>query len=295
VSRHEQEYARLRGYLLGDLPPEELDELEGEMLERDDLFEAALAVESDLFDAYADGSLEGTARARLEERYGRSPRARDRMVFARALQGLRPVQARKRIPWLAVAAGLATVALCAGMWLELRRARGRLDALSVQTSELQRRASAAEERAEGYRRQLERQTPDPVPAPAEDRRILDVLEAPGPASRLAVLALLQGQQRSGPQPPALAIPPDATLVRLEIPCEGGPGTYNVALETAEGKPAWRASGLRARKSAGLPVASVLVPAAVLPPGHYVALLRRELPGGRSEDIGAFTFRVLPPR
>jgi hypothetical protein len=111
----------LRSYLLGDLPEEEAERLEGRLLAEDDLFELSEAVEADLLAACDRGELTVPERERVLQRLASSPSGRERLALARALNALAgrapaavlPFARRAAAPvhpalrWAALAAGLA--------------------------------------------------------------------------------------------------------------------------------------------------------------------------------------------
>ena len=73
-------------YLLGGLPEEQVEEFD-KLSVVDSEFASQLGeVENDLFDAYVQGALTGQIRAQFESRYLTSPRRRENVKFAQALQ-----------------------------------------------------------------------------------------------------------------------------------------------------------------------------------------------------------------
>jgi anti-sigma-K factor RskA len=59
----------MRRYLLGDLPQEERGSIEDRYLADDEVFEALVATENDLIDAYARGGLADDERRKFEAEY----------------------------------------------------------------------------------------------------------------------------------------------------------------------------------------------------------------------------------
>ncbi|MCA1643327.1 MAG: hypothetical protein LC785_15580 [Acidobacteria bacterium] len=72
-------------YLLAELPADEAERFEARYFADDSLFEQLAAVEDELFDAYARGELTERERLRFEARLLATPRARERLEFAREL------------------------------------------------------------------------------------------------------------------------------------------------------------------------------------------------------------------
>src|SRR6476469_5424992 len=127
----------LRGYLLGELPEEKAESLEGRLLAEDDLFELSEAVEADLLAACDRGELTSDEKERVLRRLAASPSGRERLALARALNALagspatavvlpfaRPASApsRRTFQWAALAAG---VLLAGGLsWFVLESRHG---------------------------------------------------------------------------------------------------------------------------------------------------------------------------
>lgn len=80
-----QDTTRITRYLLGQLPPEEMDRTEEHLLAERGLFELAETVEDDLVDSYARGELPEDERRRFERRLLSSSRIQQRLEIARAL------------------------------------------------------------------------------------------------------------------------------------------------------------------------------------------------------------------
>ncbi len=88
----------LRSYLLGELPEEEADRLEQRLLAEDELFELSEAVEADLLAACARGELAPAERERVQQRLASSPRGRERLALAHALNTLAGSSGRAAAP-----------------------------------------------------------------------------------------------------------------------------------------------------------------------------------------------------
>lgn len=107
--------ARVRRYLLGQLPEDEASALEGEYFANAESLERVWGVENDLVDAYVAGGLRPEDRSAFEDHYLASPLHRDRVESARALRAFTSASAdlsavrRQPVPWarwLALAAGV---------------------------------------------------------------------------------------------------------------------------------------------------------------------------------------------
>jgi hypothetical protein len=104
---------QLRAFLLGALPPEESERIEELMVERQDMYEEAMAAEDDLLDEYAAGRLSAEERAAVEKRLP------TRLAFAHALarapRETNVVPFRSRT-WWPLAAAAALVIAIGGYW-----------------------------------------------------------------------------------------------------------------------------------------------------------------------------------
>jgi len=149
-------------YLLGDLPENDTERLD-ELSVVDDDFAAQLRqAEDDLVDAYAGGRLSGDRRIRFEAFYLTSPRRREKVAFAKRLQGAiehddrraRPAAAPatwRIAPWLPWALAAAVVLCVGGGWLFVQQAhlrialdaaQGRLASADRQNADLAERLAA---------------------------------------------------------------------------------------------------------------------------------------------------------
>jgi anti-sigma-K factor RskA len=90
--------ARIHAYLLGSLAPEEVEQIEQQILTDDSFHEEVEIMEEELLDRYAQGSMAGEERLRLEQHFLTSPLRKQRLNFARALQN--KIDSGKRHPAL---------------------------------------------------------------------------------------------------------------------------------------------------------------------------------------------------
>ncbi|MEA2603176.1 MAG: hypothetical protein QOF89_4168 [Acidobacteriota bacterium] len=88
MKQEPQDDTLLRSYLLGELREEETDRLEQRLLQEDELFELAEAVEADLLAAAGRGDLTPAERERVLRRLASSPQGRERLAFARSLNAV---------------------------------------------------------------------------------------------------------------------------------------------------------------------------------------------------------------
>src|SRR6476661_1028296 len=112
----------LRSYLLGGLPEEEADRVEQRLLAEDELFELSEAVEADLLAACDRGELAPAERERVQQRLASSPRGRERLALAHALNTLAGSSERAAAPVLPFARRAAAPARPAFRWAALAAA-----------------------------------------------------------------------------------------------------------------------------------------------------------------------------
>src|SRR5215471_21701861 len=102
----------LISYLLGELPEADCVRIEAQYLTDETAFAPLLAIEAELYDAYARNSLSPERRRSFEQKFLSTPEQRWQLEFSRTLQRVpRPDErpARTRLPWGRVAtfAGVA--------------------------------------------------------------------------------------------------------------------------------------------------------------------------------------------
>lgn len=83
-------------YLLGGLPEEQVEEFDRLSVVDSEFASRLGEVENDLFDAYVQGALTGQIRAQFESRNLNSPRRRENVKFAQALQTFAEAKVRAR-------------------------------------------------------------------------------------------------------------------------------------------------------------------------------------------------------
>jgi hypothetical protein len=263
----------LRSYLLGDLPDDEADRLEGRLLAEDELFELAEAVEAELLAAGARGELAEGERERVLLRLASSPRGRERLALARSLlsaardpqapAAVLPFQRRAAAParpalrWAALAAALLAAAGLS--WYALERPHGGESAPWI-----------AQER----------------PAPAHP------VGAPGsaagqPAPTKVVLQLALMTLRGAEPVHPLRVPPGAQVVELQLGVEGMEDlrSFHVTVHDAlQGGAVWDQRGLEPRTLDGVQVLVLDLPAGRLPAGRYEIQTEGTSHGGGTEGL-----------
>jgi hypothetical protein len=254
MKRESQDDMLLRSYLLGELREEEADRLEQRLLEEDELFEHAEAMEADLLAAADRDELAPAERERVLRRLASSPQGRERLALARSLNAMAAevvpvvVPFRRRVPppaihWAALAASLL---MLIGLGL-----------------------SAFQYGPQAWK---------------TITRI--VLPQPPPAAPPAVLALtLQSLRGAGDEVVAeLHLSPGSRTAEFQIDMEGTDAkSFNVAIHRKE-RTIWEKSALKPIQMSGSPVLVVDVPAKILSAGRYEIAVT---PEGESEEIQEF--------
>jgi CHAT domain-containing protein len=76
--------ARLRQYLLGQLDDDRREEIEKDLLAKDEMFEELLIVENEVIDEYVNGKLSAVERTAVEAHFLATPERREKLRFGRA-------------------------------------------------------------------------------------------------------------------------------------------------------------------------------------------------------------------
>jgi hypothetical protein len=283
----------IRDYLLGQLPATEAERLDELSIADDTVAEQISAAEHDLVDAYVRGELRGAVLEQFRATYLTTPRGREAIGFAEALQahdddageGGASEEGRgsRWRHWLAAAAAILVLA-SASVWLALDN--GSPWMLRPQSS----RETAAV------------RTPPPAvapvtPPPAAPGGVPD-RPAPPPAPPVVIaLSISPILVRGADAPPSLTIEPGTDLVRLLL--QGEPagrrlGRGRAIVRTVAGGEVWRGA---AAEDAGAPsqaLARLDIPPAHLPPDDYIVVLLGTGADGREVERYRYFFRVLRP-
>jgi len=337
----------LRRYLLDDLPADERDALEVELLADGDAFQAMLAAEDDLLDDYARGTLTGADREAFAAHFLARSGSAGRIAFARGLQAIGgeptaaasdgPVTAERRpasVPWserlsawlgglvpapalrLAVAAAAVALVAVAGYsaWqtAALHRQVARLEAsqqqLAGERADLARREQqldrelAAARRAAGELRASDDASSDQLAAASRrieelEGEVTSLRRLPKPRRQEITVSFLLALATRSSGVPELILPDAADTVSLQL--QTGDGAYydsfQVRLLGAGGAEVWSRTGLAATAATG--TVDVTLPAELLAPGRYEALLEGVGDDGGSELVGAYELQLVaaPPR
>lgn len=247
----------LRRFLLGDLDAEQADELEQRLLQEEDLFDLAEAVEADLLDAAARGALSSAERGRVLRRLAASPEGRARLALARGLISIgHRTKASAEVlafqllerPWLRAAAVAASLLVVpAGLWL------------GMQT--------------------------------LEPGRAVECIGCPASAPLVLQLALTGVRSESdGPSPLIIPSGTRSVEIRLTLGPDDPSASFAAALRNAESGQEIQREQLAAKKVDGGRALVLSVPAEDLEPGIYEVEVRVITSEG-DELFGKPTFEV----
>jgi cell division protein FtsB len=306
-------------YLLGDLSEVETERLDALSI-TDDRFAAALSVaEKELVDSYVQGELNEGDLARFKNHYVASPLRRDRVDFARALQVFGESSAGRAVQPTALAGAktgwlsslfsnsrpivqwgfaLATlVLLLAGGLLLFQNVR-----LRQQINQTQARRDELQQREFELQKQLENQRTANASAEQELARIREERKRleeqsragkiqPSPEAAVASL-ILTPQMRSGGLK-TVTLSPTTERVAMQLELEPNDhSTYSVALiDQSGGQFLWRSGRIKAARAGDRKSLSVSFRAGLLRAGLYRMQVSGISPGGASEVVGEYPFRV----
>jgi hypothetical protein len=308
-------------YLLGLLPDEEAARLDELSIADDEFAWRLRAVENDLVDAYASGTLTGETAERFESFYLSSPRRRKTLRVARSF--LRAVDRRDEPPdaatgrsverataveparafpaWRLMAVAALLLLACGALLFDGMRLRNGLNEALRASATLDRRAQTLEQQLKDQQvanadavEELKRARASLVlarqPAAARPRQQTE----PASATMMTALVLLP-QSRAIAPIATLALPPDKDRVRFELRLESNEfPRYQVALkDPATNQIVWRSSQIRPTSPGDKPTVSVVVPAAMLKPQHYAFELIARNAAGSTEIVGSYAVRIMP--
>jgi hypothetical protein len=276
----------LRSYLLGGLPEGEADRLEQRLLAEDELFELSEAVEADLLAACDRGELAPAERERVQQRLASSPRGRERLALARALNTLAGSSERAAAPVVAFPRRTATPVRPAFRWAALAAALLAAAGLSWFALERPHGGEAppwvAQER----------------PAPASPRVSEAPRGAPAAAAKpepvKAVFQLALVSLRGAETAQKLRVRTGTDVVELQIGVEGMEDlkSFHLTLRNRQAETIWEKSGLEPVKLDGVRALVVDLPAGRLPAGTYEIQARGLDQSGEPEELSPLDIEVV---
>ncbi|HWM93800.1 MAG TPA: hypothetical protein VN493_23780 [Thermoanaerobaculia bacterium] len=297
----------LRRYLLGELSEEDVNRLEARLIQDDELFEEAEALEADLLDDHAQGLLSAPQRARIERHLASSFQTRSQLALARGLGAV----ARERQPGRTILTGpwgrkdlsrpsvraLAAAAMLAiaigSTWIATQVIQQPEEQIAGETPAPPIPPSSAPAPT------LPAETPEPVLITEETaEQVAEEEPSPAPALpspvtyafQLAMTALRGAEDEVA----ELRIPPGTGRVDLQLPLnsedEGYPSFQVVLRDAATGEELVRLDDLQPTRTGGSATLVVPVDAKKLRAGRYSV----EVYGGDSEPLGFPEFEVPEP-
>ena len=293
----------LRQYLLGELSDEDTELLEARLIQDEDLFERAEAMEADLLEEHAHGGLSAAQRARIRRHLASSDASRSQMAIVR---GLGEAAKKEKRPWWRI---------LIGSWEPVDLSSVRVQALAAAMLAVVVGATWLDYRTVHLQKEIEHIAQQVLPMPdlrpeqprlqpepaTEPDRIADVeptpelvptaTPAPAPFEFILALTALRGPEDGVKE---LRIPAGTERVAIHLPLspedEASP-SFQVVLRAADGTELIRRTDLLPVKTGELSDLVLPVEAKLLPPGRYSVEVY-----GESEDdpLGFPEFQVPEP-
>lgn len=302
----------LSQYLLGQLSEEEQEAVEKRYLDDHDFYEELLVVETELIDAYAEGTLSEPQRASFENHFLRSPGRRARTDFAQAWMAYvarhseaarprpqppalsSPLRFSRTKNWPAALRVAATILLIlAGAWLvsEMLRLRTQVEQGKSQRVELEERQRETDRQINEERRhsqdlsaQLERER--------NERDQQTITPEHRTNANIITLILTPGLSRGSGEAKKLIIPQATQQVMLQAAFnDGSHESYRAVIRTVEGRTVWSRPDLKPRAKGGANVITLQMPASVFGNKDYILTLSGLTGNGDFEDVAEYSFNA----
>lgn len=288
-------------YILGQVSSEERAGLEERYFADRDLFEELVATENDLIDAYVRGELSGPERFQFETRFLATPELRERVRAARSLAGYgSQVSSKPTSLWRLTAGGgyssrtlrfafsaIVAMVLVWASWMTISnlRLRRQIEQTSAARTALQQQQQEAQRQIAELSARMRQ---------FEDNNQTQEIAQTGPTGQpILSLTLAPGLQRAPGKVNVLPISSDLSSVLLLLRTGSGPySSYNVSLETPEGKQVLKRDGLKALSAGDGKVVWLSLPAHALGRGDYIVRLFGNNPNGGTKEVDAYSFRVV---
>lgn len=288
--------AELIRYLLGALSEDETNRLDELSVVDDEVAARLCALEEDLVDAYAAGTLDEKSLERFERFYLASPERRTKAEFAKSLQVAagKPSPRRATVHRLTPPAGVAPARAIPRSHIMVAVLVLAAGALVVYSLSLRRTLTAAEEhaaataqRASAMSVELEAQRK----ATAIATQALADARAARPAATVALV--LRPETRGIGPTSIISIAAGSTTVPFDLQFEStAPASYDVALkDPSTNQVVWRSAAVTPQGGRRPAVVSVGVPAALLGAQHYALDLFELRESSPPEFVGSYAFEV----
>ena len=282
--------------MLGALSEDETNRLDELSVVDDEVAARLCALEDDLVDAYAGGTLDPESLERFERFYLASPQRRAKAAFAKSLHvaGGKPLQRRATVHRLTPPARVASARGIPSSQIAVALLVLVASALVVYNLSLQRtltkaeeHAAAAAQRASAIAAELEAQRK----ATTNAAQALADARAARPAATVALV--LRPETRGIGPTSIISIAPGSATVPFDLQFEAtGIASYEVALEDpSTNHVVWRSAAVTAQRDRHPAVVSVGVPAALLRAQHYALDLFELRESSPPEFVGTYAFEV----
>lgn len=280
----------LSRYLLGQVSPEERDQVEDRYLADDDLFEELVAAENDLIDAYIKGKLSVADQKLFESYFLNNAERQERVDFAKALANydaeLKPISnSGPENLRLKDSARMAPASMRFAIAAMLLAVFGGMLWLAFDDFRLRREFAESQHQQELLNEQVARLTA------GSQQHELAQLDSPGSARLSLVLAPVS---RGGGQQNTVVVFPGLSTVAFRLNRDRENYlTYGVVLETVEGARIAQKKDLIGRLAQNdKKVITAEFESKSLARGDYVLKLTGTTANGKTEVLDAYSFRVL---
>lgn len=289
-------------YILGQVSPEERAGFEERYQMDSDLFEELIATENDLIDSYARGELSGAQRVQFESRFLATPQLRERVKLAKSLaRNISGPAASQATPseWrfigpLSQASPVARWAFTGallgllfwGVWMTASniRMRNELEAMARERDRVAHRQRDLEDQLTELNARLKELQANPTAQ--EFARLGET------GKTMVSLVLAPGLPRSTEHPHVLPISSGVSSALLLLKTRPGAFlTYNISLETPEGKQLLKREDLKPWPTGDEEMIPLSLPSATLQRGDYIVRLIGHA-AGKSEEVNVYSFRVV---
>src|SRR5437773_2853536 len=305
----------LRKYLLGDLSPEEQQEVELQLMSDEDAYDLLVAAEDDLIDASIAGKLKGDELERFNNYFLAAGERQRKLQFGRSLErfvrdsprsAASPESPARDVFWgavanflryrpaIAYAASAVVVLMIVGsMWsvfriVELQRqlhsATAQLADVGRERDETKRQLGESQSLGERMRAQVQ----------ALEETLGATKSSPVPQALLA-FNLTPGLSRSSSDIPKIAITANASLLQFSLTLlDDNYDSYRAALRDAGGQELWTRDRLSATTTRDGKAVVLTVPIPLLSNGDYSFSLMGISDSRPPESSGSALRRVAKP-
>lgn len=266
-------------FLLGNLPEEEIEQLD-EMSLADDHFANRLqAAENDLVDAYVRGELSGLSLTQFKSNYLRSSKRREKVQFAETLQRQlnnsanidrsSSIATRSGPQWLLAAAAILVLSLCAYLFFQNVNLHNQIQQMQAEKESLRNQEQELQKQIALLKNQQSKIKPNDV--------------------KLMAFVLMP-QTRGLNKIPLLNIPvkTDSIALTLKFEINEYP-VYRAALkDPATDNLIWKSENVKADENNSV---QVRIPVSLLRSQNYLMDLSGISANGAAEIVSSYPFRI----